>query len=87
MTGVCRVKYKMHNDWCVCRVKHKMLLKPCFPPQTNHSLRNHDGPSFVIPQARTESYLNSFYHQPLTCGMTYHCISEVSQHYLLSQML
>ena len=36
------------------------LLKPCFPPQTNYSLRNHDGLSFVIPQARTESYLNSF---------------------------
>ena len=29
------------------------LLKSCFPPQTSYPLRNQDGPTFLIPQART----------------------------------
>ena len=37
------------------------LLKPCFPSQTIYSLRNYDGLSFVIPQARTASYLKRFF--------------------------
>ena len=36
------------------------LLKPCFPPQASYPLRNQDGLTFSIPQARTSSYIKSY---------------------------
>ena len=33
------------------------LLKSCFPPQTSYPLWNQNGLTFLIPQARTSSYI------------------------------
>lgn len=36
------------------------LLESCIPPENTSPLRNHDGLTFVISQARTTSYLKGF---------------------------
>lgn len=50
--------YKMVN--CMVPDYLLKLLEPCIPPETTYALRNHDGLTFVIPQAETSSYLKSF---------------------------
>ena len=48
------------------------LLKSCFPPQTSYPLWNQNGLTFLIPQARTSSYIKKVVsHQLLNYGIIY----------------